>query len=53
METITTEHRTVRVAAMIEPTLAQRLEALAVRDGRSVSSEVRYLLRERLEERDK
>lgn len=49
MNTVTPlEHRTVRVAAMIEPSLAERLEALAVREGRTVSNTVRLVLRERL-----
>lgn len=47
------EYRTVRLTTLIEPELAARLEALAIREERSLSGVVRRLLHEHLEERER
>ena len=49
-EQTTTERRDRRLVTMVEPALAERLERLAREQDRTLSSTVRHLLRERLEE---
>jgi len=45
----TQEHPTARITAFVEPRLAERLEELARKNDRSVSSQVKVLLRDALE----
>jgi hypothetical protein len=44
--TPTTEYRTARLITMVEPSLAERLAAQAMANDRSLSSELRHLLRQ-------
>jgi hypothetical protein len=45
------QHATARVVSFVEPRLAERLEELARKNDRSVSSQVKVILRQALEKR--
>jgi len=45
------QHPTARLTAFVEPTLADRIERAARSNERSVSAEIRLILRQALEKR--